>query len=94
MILKDLLVETRTGQRAELWQRTSRVLNDWQCTRIPGYESRETSLDDLVSESESELGQRERRLKKHSGAKPRKGKGRDNESTSRSPSKQAVGVVN
>ncbi len=48
-ILKSLLVETQPGQRAELWRQTSRVLDNWQRTNIPGYDSRHALLDALVS---------------------------------------------
>ena len=87
-IMKGLLVETRPGQHAELWRRTSRVLDDWQRKKIPGYDAGEASLDDLVSESESELCQRDRRIKK---TQPKQGKRKDGAAPSRQPSKGAVG---
>jgi hypothetical protein len=85
-ILKDLLVETRPGQRAELWRGTSRVLDAWQREKIPGYESWEASLDNLASESESELCQRARRIKKLAMAQPKKGKRSDDVTSLRSAS--------
>ena len=83
-------METQPGQHAKMWRRTSRVLDAWQRDIIPGYASGEATLDDLTSESESELTQRAQRIKKRQRGKPKTGKEDDIATSSLSPSKRAV----
>jgi hypothetical protein len=57
-VIAELVVERRSGQQAELFRRTSWVIEDWEAELIPDYLAHQASMEEAVSGSGLELEQR------------------------------------
>ena len=56
--IAELVVERRIGQRAEMFRRTTRVIEEWEAELIPAYVAQQVSLEEAVSGSGLEFEQR------------------------------------
>jgi len=93
-LLRQLLVEKRVGQIAELFRRTERIITSWEEELIPEYVARVASLEQTVEESEAELEQRVQKMYRRGKLKQHlKGERRDGSRRDAAPplSKRAVG---
>jgi hypothetical protein len=56
--IAELVMERREGQQAELFRRTSRVIEGWEAELIPEYLAQQASMEEVVSGSGLELEER------------------------------------
>jgi hypothetical protein len=56
--IAELVVEWGEGQQAEMFRRTSRVIEGWEAELIPEYLAQQASMEEVVSGSGLEFEQR------------------------------------